>query len=225
MEVIILAGGFGTRLRGVINDIPKPMAPVNQKPFLEILLDKLIKQSFNSVTLSVGYKWEVIQKHFGDKYRGLKLNYAVENTPLGTGGGIKLAMNKKPSENYLILNGDTLFDINLNEFIKYHKESKSDISIALKEMKNPHRYGTVDLEENRIVKFIEKRAIDFGIINCGIYLINNRILNELPEGKYSFEKFMETNTNRLNINGKIFSDYFIDMGIPEDYAKIQDDLK
>lgn len=225
MEVIILAGGLGTRLKGVIDDIPKPMAPVNGKPFLEVLLNNLNKQSFKSVTLSVGYKWEVIKDYFGEKYKDIDIKYSIEKDPLGTGGGISQAMNNTHSSNYLILNGDTLFDIDFTDFKNFHLSNNSDISLALKNMHKPYRYGTVELNLNRITQFVEKREIDDGLINCGVYIINNKIKKEFPRGRFSFEKFMENNTKKLILNGKIYSDYFIDIGIPEDYAKIQDDLK
>ena len=146
--VIILAGGFGTRLSTVVKDVPKPMAPINGKPFLHYIFEELQHQKIKTVVLSVGHLKEVIQDYFLDSYLGIDIQYAIEHEPLGTGGGIRYAFSFVDDDAF-VLNGDTFFDIDLSKL----KNSTSDISIALKPMFEFDRYGTVELNnENRILR-------------------------------------------------------------------------
>lgn len=226
-EAVILAGGLGTRLKGVINDIPKPMAPVNNTPFLQYLFEYLIKQNITHVVLAVGYKYEVIKTHFGNQYKTLKLNYAIEDTPLGTGGGIANAISQIISDQCLLLNGDTFFDVNLEALCNDHTQSDADLSLSLKEMHNFDRYGTVKFNESRIItSFNEKTAVNQGFINGGVYVLKKSIFDPFDAGqKFSFEKdILETKVNLLKINAHICSNYFIDIGIPKDYKKANIDL-
>jgi D-glycero-alpha-D-manno-heptose 1-phosphate guanylyltransferase len=217
MEAIVLAGGLGTRLRSVISEIPKPMAPINNRPFLEYILDFLNNQDVNRVILSVGYKWEVIKEHFGNKYKDIELIYNVEKERLGTGGAIKDSLKFINETEVYVLNGDTYFDISLKEM----KLGDSLIQLALKEMRDFDRYGVVEVDKNgKILNFKEKAYYKEGLINGGIYLINKDIFDsfELPK-KFSFEEFLEKNYKILKATGKKFDGYFIDIGIPEDYEK------
>jgi len=229
MKAIILAGGLGTRLKGVIGEIPKPMALINNTPFLEYLLQNLNYSIIDEVILSVGYKYEVIEKYFGNEFNGIPLKYSIEQKPLGTGGGISLAMKEIHSnEPILILNGDTYFDFNLEKFYNFHKNKNSDFSLCLKEMKKFDRYGSVTVNDNnKVISFNEKKYLEFGLINCGVYLINKSKFDNLNHPvKFSFEKdYMEKYTNQLNFYGHISNGYFIDIGIPEDYQKAQNELK
>jgi D-glycero-alpha-D-manno-heptose 1-phosphate guanylyltransferase len=224
---IVLAGGLGTRLRSVINDLPKPMAPVNEKPFLEYILDWLNDQNFSHCILSVGFRNEFIQDYFKKKYKNLSLEYSIENEPLGTGGGIQKACLLSKENETLIVNGDTYFNIDCKNFYKKHQWANADISIALKPMKHIERYGTVEINAvNRILHFKEKQKLKEGLINGGIYFLKIKKLLDLklPE-KFSFEKsFLETNAISNQIFGFPFEKYFIDIGIPEDYARAQYEL-
>ena len=116
MEAIVLAGGFGTRLKSVISDIPKPMAPVAGKPFLQYILDWLLKNKITRVILSVGYKWEIIYNEFGKKYGTIDLLYSIETSPLDTGGAIAMSLSQVQNDNFFIVNGDTFFNIDLSVF-------------------------------------------------------------------------------------------------------------
>ncbi|MBW8048961.1 MAG: NTP transferase domain-containing protein [Cytophagales bacterium] len=225
-EAIILAGGFGTRLKNIIQDIPKPMAPINDKPFLEYLFNYLIKYNINHVILSVGYRHEVISKYFGDEYKTLQIKYALEDKPLGTGGGIVNAMHYLKDDEAFIINGDTFFNINLDNFYHFHQSHKSELTIALKKMKKFDRYATVTMNNYEISNFHEKKYVDEGYINGGIYACNkNTIFQKINAEKFSFEKdFMEKFVSELKIYGFISDEYFIDIGIPEDYEKAQLDL-
>ncbi|ELK4666007.1 nucleotidyltransferase family protein [Campylobacter coli] len=214
MQAIVLAGGLGTRLRSVVQDLPKPMAPINGKPFLAFVLEYLKKQGITEIILSVSYKYELIQKYFKDEFDGVEIHYNIEKELLGTGGAIKDALKLVKNEAY-VLNGDTLFDIDLKKLIL----SSSKICIALKQMQNFDRYGTVNVDEQGLVTSFEEKVFKKqGLINGGIYLLKKDIFNKFDlEKKFSFEEFLQENYKSLKIQTQIFDDYFIDIGIPEDY--------
>ena len=225
MEVVILAGGLGTRLRSVVSEVPKCMAPVAGKPFLWYLLKYLTQFNISRVVLSVGYLREVIFKWIDENKNEFpfEFEYAIEEEPLGTGGGIKLALSKTNEDSAFILNGDTFFDVDLNELIKQHTQSSKDITIALKPMRNFDRYGSVDFNANSatIEAFNEKKHCEQGLINGGIYLVSTKsnIFDGLP-AKFSFETaVLEKQCQLGNVSGIIQDKYFIDIGIPEDYHK------
>ncbi len=227
MEAIVLAGGLGSRLRSVVTDVPKPMAPISGKPFLYYLLRWLEKNGITRVILSVGYKWETIVNRFGDSFNSIDLAYSVEDSPLGTGGAIALAMKKLKGEQFFMINGDTLFNVNLSLLADFHKKGNHDLSIMLKQMSDFDRYGTVETDENnRITCFNEKAPCGEGLINGGIYIADKSIGNYFPDSdKFSFEKdFLEKNIGRLIFGGLASDEYFIDIGIPEDYKKAQTEL-
>jgi len=227
MEAIVLAGGLGTRLQSVISEIPKPMAPIDDQPFLFYILKWLEKNGIKKVILSVGYKWEIIYNKFGEHFNSIELVYSIEDLPLGTGGAISLAMKKLKDDKFFIINGDTLFDINLNDLLDYHLIGAYDFSIVLKPMINFDRYGSVEMDENnRIIRFNEKLPRKNGLINGGIYLANYSINKYFPSiEKFSFENdFMEKMVNQLSFGGIVKDNYFIDIGIPEDYKRAQLEL-
>ena len=227
-EAIILAGGFGTRLQGVVKDVPKPMAPVKGRPFLTYILDYLIEYQYSKVILSVGYLHEKIEEYFGNQYKSLEIDYAVEIEPLGTGGGILFAMSKCVSDNVLIINGDTMFKVDLNEFEQFHAEKNGLLSIVLREVEDVSRYGSVTIgDDNLIVLFAEKQVtFGRGYINGGVYLINRDLFQKYPQPqKFSFEKDLMTRFYRQELFYAMPSDgYFIDIGIPEDYSRAQNEL-
>lgn len=219
---IILAGGFGTRLQSIVSDVPKPMAPVNEKPFLYWLLQYCSRQGIKEVILSVGYKSEVIENYFGDTFRNISLKYSYEKEPLGTGGAIFESLRHTNATEVFVLNGDSFFRIDYNLFYQQHKQQATPLSVALKSMINFERYGVVKINSsNRIIEFEEKRSTVTGNINGGVYILNrNLFLEKNLSEKFSFEKdFMEKFLIQENITGFIYNDYFIDIGIPEDYEK------
>ena len=224
-EAIILAGGFGTRLQGVVKDLPKPMAPVNGRPFLTYILDYLIDYEYEKVVLSVGYLHEKIVDYFGRNYKTLEIDYAVEEEPLGTGGGILFAMSKCSTDNVLVINGDTMFKVDLTAFGRFHQEKKGLLSIVLREVEDVSRYGSVSVDDNGIITlFAEKQASSGkGFINGGVYLINKKLFEKYPQRqKFSFEKDLMTRFYTKEPFYAMLSDgYFIDIGIPEDYARAQ----
>jgi D-glycero-alpha-D-manno-heptose 1-phosphate guanylyltransferase len=227
---VILAGGFGTRLQTVVKDLPKPLAPVHGQPFLNYLLGYLHASGFNSIVLSVGYLSEKIREIYGTSWLGMQIEYALENEPLGTGGGIRLAMEKVHETECLVLNGDSFFDIDLPRFYGLHLARHADISLALRQVDDSSRYGTVITgADDRVNSFREKNGLpESGSINAGVYILNRKIfLERTPaEKNFSIEKdFFEPNVESLKIFGFKFTDYFIDIGIPDDYAKAQNDFK
>jgi len=227
-EAIILAGGLGTRLRGIVKDIPKPMAEVCGRPFLSYILDFLTKYEINTVVLSVGYKWEIIKNYFGDSYKNLRLVYAIENEPLGTGGAIKNALRYIQSPETFVLNGDTLFNIDLVSFYNLHKRKNSKVSLALKGISSTERYGAVKIDENnRIIAFSEKAQKFNVLINGGIYLLDKNFFNSLTtQNKFSFEKdFLEKYYKEFEFYGFAFDGYFIDIGVPEDYERAKKEFE
>jgi D-glycero-alpha-D-manno-heptose 1-phosphate guanylyltransferase len=226
-EAIVLAGGMGTRLQTVVRDIPKPMASVDGRPFLEYVLAQLPGIGIQRVVLSVGYKWEVILAHFGHSFMGMEIDYAVEEQPLGTGGGIKLAFDKTTSEQVLVLNGDTLFACDLRWHFAQHTTDGGLISLALKEMHDFDRYGSVEVDaDRRVMGFKEKQALDYGLINAGVYVIDRALWAKVDVAeKFSFEKdILERYVGALSFMGYKQDGYFIDIGIPEDYARAQMEL-
>lgn len=226
-EAIILAGGLGTRLKSVVKEIPKPMAPVNQLPFLTYLLHYLQQSGVERVVLSVGYKYEVIQEYFGHQYKNIELVYAVEKEPLGTGGGIKLALSKAQSEHVFLLNGDTFFEVDLHALSRQFLASNASLYLSLKEMTNFDRYGVVKFHCSKITGFKDKKYCEHGWINGGVYALKTNLLEtvSLPE-KFSFEvDFMEKYVQDLRFEAFLSQSYFIDIGIPTDYEKAQHDFK
>jgi len=226
-EAIILAGGFGTRLKSVVHDVPKPMAPVAGKPFLYYILNYLQNQGIKRTILSVGYKREIITGYFGNKFRDISIGYATEDTPLGTGGGILNALRKCTEKQVFIVNGDTFFPVPLNELHDKHIYTQAETTIALKQIDDPGRYGTVCLNSNSfITSFKEKNESSASLINGGIYLVDRpKIESRKFNDIFSFEKdYLEQVVKECCIAGCIFSHYFLDIGIPESYRQAQKEM-
>ena len=222
MTAIILAGGIGTRLKSIVNDVPKPMALINEIPFLTYLLKYLKTQKVTDIIISVGYKGFVIQDYYSTEYSGIPIRYSVEDKPLGTGGAIKCALDYCNDSSILVLNGDSLFGIDVNKLMEFHIEQKATITLSLKKMYNVNRYGTINLDNNSITEMKEKAYVEQGYINGGVYSINKNIFDmfSLPE-RFSFEEFISDNIRDLNIFGFPTDGNFIDIGIPEDYLLAQ----
>jgi D-glycero-alpha-D-manno-heptose 1-phosphate guanylyltransferase len=218
MEVIVLAGGLGTRLRSVVHEIPKCLAPIGGKPFLGYLLDWLGKYPVRHVVFSVGYLREQVIDYVQSREWPFSYDFAIEETPLGTGGGIRLALDKCNENQVFVVNGDTFFPVDLNAISCAHA-----VTLALKPMKDFDRYGAVEMAGHLITRFHEKQPCEEGLINGGVYLLDrSRLdLSILPE-KFSFEKeVLEPGAAIGEIGGWVSDAYFIDIGIPEDYQKAQ----
>ncbi|MBP6431027.1 MAG: nucleotidyltransferase family protein [Ferruginibacter sp.] len=228
MEAIILAGGLGTRLRSVVADVPKCMAVVAQKPFLHYAITYLQKQGVKKIVFSLGYMSEVIERYLLQEFPLLNYQISKEDEPLGTGGAIHLACYKTTEQHAIIVNGDTLFNVNINKLNSLHQFMKADCTLALKPMYKFDRYGVVELKKNSsiITSFKEKKYYEEGLINGGCYLLNTSsfLTQKFPE-KFSFEKdYLEKHITTQKIHGQIHDEYFIDIGIPEDFEKAQTEL-
>jgi D-glycero-alpha-D-manno-heptose 1-phosphate guanylyltransferase len=227
-EAIILAGGLGTRLRDAVPDLPKCMAPVAGRPFLFYVVNYLRSQGIEKIIFSLGYKHEVIQEYLASQFATLNYSCVIEEEPLGTGGAILLACKKAVEKNVLIANGDTLFKINAAPLFSFHIQQGSHCTLALKPMQNFDRYGAVETNENNIIRnFKEKQFYQQGLINGGIYVLNteNFLSEDFPE-KFSFEKdYLEKLYTQRKFYGTADDGYFIDIGIPEDYDRAQNDLQ
>jgi D-glycero-alpha-D-manno-heptose 1-phosphate guanylyltransferase len=227
-ECIILAGGLGTRLRSEVADLPKCMAPVAGKPFLHWVIASLLAQKVTSFVFSLGYMHEKIEAYINEVYPTLDVKFSVEDEPLGTGGAIKLALSHCTEENVLVLNGDTLFEVDNTAIYNQHTTANAACTLSLKPMVNFDRYGCVSVNEQmQITAFEEKKYMETGLINGGVYLINKQTFASLnfPE-KFSFEKgFLETYVNELKFMAVVNDGYFIDIGIPEDFKKANEEIK
>ena len=226
MEAIVLAGGFGTRLASRLNNIPKPMAPVAGRPFLEILLDHLQRNGCHRVLLSVGYLHEVIQQHFGARYGAMAIEYVIEQEPLGTGGAIRTALRQVEDESALVLNGDTFLAADLRAMLAAHQEQKAIFSMAVAQVPDIARYGGVVLDQQRIAGFEEKGRSGPGWINAGVYALNRNISwpTALSE-KFSFERdFMMPELATLRPLAFPVDGFFLDIGVPEDLDRAQTEL-
>ncbi|MBE0648766.1 MAG: nucleotidyltransferase family protein [Bacteroidales bacterium] len=229
MEAIILAGGFGTRLQQVLNDRPKSMALVNGRPFLEYLLDYLIANGVEHTVLSVGHMRDMIIDHFGSRYRDMHIDYAVEEEPMGTGGGIRLALWKIDGMRSFAMNGDSMFRVDLPGMMEAHTKKKAAVTIALRELPDTGRYGRVTMSRNRRIEGFEEKQVGAGrgYINGGIYIIEKMFLME-PEfrGRFSIEKgCFEQYFRTTRMFGFPSKSYFLDIGIPETLNQAQDDFK
>ncbi len=229
-DVIILAGGLGTRLQTLVHDLPKPMAEVASHPFLHYILKSLNVEQTQRIVLSVGYKHEVIREYIGEEFRGIPVQYAIEHEPLGTGGGIALAMSHCTEEKVLILNGDTYFNVEVSRLWDKHVQEGNKLTLGVKYIEKPDRYGSVvtDAQSGRILQFKEKEEnAAAAFINAGVYLIERDLSSDFPvTPKWSFEKdFLEKELSRIQIGTAASAALFIDIGIPEDYLRAQELFK
>ena len=224
IDVVILAGGLGTRLRSVVSEVPKCMAPVAGRPFLWYLLEQLRHYGVRRVILSVGYLREVIRdwiEAHASEYP-FEFVFAVEEEPLGTGGGIRLAASMAAGPDLVVLNGDTFYDADLQALADARKASGVPVAIALKPMRNFDRYGTVEFGTGGIIEaFREKAPCAEGLINGGIYALDAS--GGVLDGhgpRFSFEKdVLEAQCAQRRLAGIVQDGFFIDIGIPDDYAR------
>lgn len=222
MEAIVLAGGFGTRLRQVVPNFPKPMAPIGSQPFLAILLGYLARQGFQRVVLSLGYKAEVISAYFGDKFAGMTLDYVVEKFPLGTGGAVRLAMTRCRLDHVFIFNGDTFVDLEAAQ-VEHLWRTRRRAVIVGREVPDTTRYGRLQVLEGCVTRFCEKGMSGPGLINAGCYVLRTDQLDAWPlnmffslEADYLSSAVMVERIEFFETSG-----LFIDIGVPEDFYRAQ----
>lgn len=228
MKAVILAGGFGTRLRPTLGDRPKPMALVLGKPFLEYLIRFLRREGVNEIVLCLHFLADQIMEYFGDgSHFDINIEYSIEDKPLGTAGAIKNA-EKRLGDMFYVLNGDTYLEIDLKNLLNYHRAKGGIATVSLVKVQNPERYGLVKIRaDGRVTNFLEKPPIESSgkiYINAGVHIFEKRILNYITSGvKVSLERevFPELVRHRESIYGYVTNGYFIDIGTPEDYLRFQ----
>lgn len=191
MKAIILAGGFGTRLRPLTETMPKPLLPIGDKPIIEHAILNFKKHGIKDIVISIGYMSEMIKGYFGNgSHLGVNISYEVEDQPLGTGGALKRASDKI-NGTFLAINGDNLADFDWTDAILTHKNTNSKITLSLFPVEDVTQFGIAKLEEGKILEFIEKPTKEkapSNLNNAGGYIINQGVLDMLPDGKSSVEK-------------------------------------
>lgn len=225
LEAIILAGGFGTRLRSVVSNVPKPMAPIAGRPFLEIMLGLLIRKGFSRVILSVGFMAEKITNHFGERFLGAEISYSLEDLPLGTGGAVRLAMEKCEEDHVYVFNGDTYLDLEADSVERLWYERRSPIVVG-REVADTSRYGRLSTKDGKVIDFLEKGVQERGLINAGCYVLKRRQLEEFPlYHPFSIETdYLTKAVTKSPFELFVTSGNFIDIGVPDDYARAQIEL-
>ena len=225
MEAIVLAGGLGTRLRGIVPDLPKVMAPVCGRPFLEILLSSLAAKGCTRAILSLGYLAQRIQNHFGPRFAGIDLVYEIESTPLGTGGALRRALVRCEEDHVLVLNGDSYLDLEIDDLQSRWQQCRHPIIVA-REVEDTCRYGRLVTAGDRLVGFTEKGVPGHGLINAGHYLLPQDIARHFPAAEaFSLERDFLVKTPAA-CPFEVFTTHgqFIDIGVPDDYVRAQSKL-
>lgn len=224
VEAIVLAGGLGTRLRSAVPDLPKPLAPVAGRPFLAIVLETLSRSGFTSAVLSVGFRHDLIRAEFGDSFAGLSIRYSVEDTPLGTGGAIRMSARGCVGADVFILNGDSYVDADYAAMMNAHRAAGSSLTLCAVDVTDAARYGCVQTDGGNVVGFSEKGKPGPGRINAGVYVMARDLLESMgPRTVFSFEQdVLAARLRELRPVAFVARGSFIDIGIPEDYARAQD---
>jgi len=224
-QALILAGGAGTRLRSVVSEMPKPMAPVADRPFLEYVVAQVVAAGVPEIVLLVGYLAQSIERHFGAGERfGAHITYSCDIEPLGTGGALKHAEPLLEGDRWLVLNGDSLFDISLAELVARHLRHPAPATLAVARVADQTRYGSVTLAaDGRVTAFAEKSGQTTpNHINGGLYMIERSALQRIPVDRpVSFEREVLPGLVGHGLRGEPFDGYFVDIGVPADYAKAQ----
>jgi len=202
------------------------MAPVAGRPFLEYVLDRLIAGGVSEIILSVGYQADTIVAHFGHAYRNAVVSYAVETEPLGTGGAIAHALRGKGEDAVLVLNGDTLLNVDYREFMRWYGQSPTQVAMVLREVPDVARYGSVLLSGERVSGFLEKGNVGPGLINAGVYAVQPGVFETFGlSGKFRFEAdLLQQYYEALSPRAFLTDAYFVDIGVPDDYERAQREL-
>lgn len=223
MRAAVLAGGLGTRLRGRLGDLPKAMAPVGGRPFLEYLLAPLVQCGIHDIVLCLGQHAAAIQDHFGARFGGASLHYSVEERPLGTGGAIARALGTTSTAPALVLNGDSLLAIDYAELFRWYRAAPVRLAMVLARVADTGRFGAVRVDGETVSGFSEKGGTGPGLISAGIYLLKPQIFSELElSGVFSFEfDVLERHRAALAPRAYICEADFLDIGVPEDLERAQ----
>lgn len=222
---LLLVGGLGTRLRSAVPSLPKPLASVGKKSFLELLIRQLKRQGIRHVIMCSGYLADQVEDEFGDgRALDLTISYSRELEPLGTAGAVKLAQSHLgEASQFLVMNGDSFLEIDLQLFIQFHRDRGALISMAVVRVEDSSRYGTVQVDDNqKVIGFREKAGSDGpGLVNGGVYVFDSGVLAYIPEGRSSLEKDVFPQLLGKGFYAQEHRGMFIDIGTPEDYARAQ----
>lgn len=223
---LLLVGGMGTRLRSVVQNVPKPLAAVGKKSFLELLMRQLKHQGVRRVILCTGYLADQVEHEFGDgSALDLEISYSRELEPLGTAGAIKLAQSQLGDvSEFLVMNGDSFLEIELQPFLQFHRDHRALASLAVVGVEDSSRYGTVQIDpDQKVIGFVEKAGSNGpGLINAGIYVFSPQVFESIPPGRSSLEKDVFPRLLGKGVYAQQQSGIFIDIGTPEDYARAQE---
>jgi D-glycero-alpha-D-manno-heptose 1-phosphate guanylyltransferase len=220
----ILVGGLGTRLRSAVSDRPKVLAEIGGRPFLAYLFDQLISARIPKAVLCTGYMADSVKDCFGDTYGPLEIVYSREETPLGTGGALRLALPHISSEAVLIMNGDSYIDVKLDSFADWFFSENRQAALLLTEVNDTSRYGRIGLDKNKKIDFFAEKCDKSGpgLINAGIYIINKSLIRTIPSGKpYSLERDLFPKLAGGELFGFCTAGKFIDIGTPESYSNAE----
>jgi NDP-sugar pyrophosphorylase family protein len=222
LDAAILAGGFGTRLRPVLSDRPKPLAPVKDRPFIAFLLDQIADADLHYVVLCTGYLGDQLRNALGNTYKSLEIAYSCEPAALGTAGALRLAVDRFRSNTVLVLNGDSYCDVDMNAFCRWHHLQQASASIVLTRVENADRFGSVDTNpDGTIVRFGEKATYPTeGWVNAGIYLIARPLIEQIPTQRpVSLERDIFPQWIGSGFYGYRHHGVFLDIGTPDSYVE------
>ena len=225
-RAVILAGGKGTRLKPFTIVLPKPLVPIHEYPVLELIVRQLKLCGFTHITMAVNHMAELIMAYFGNGSKfGVSIDYSLEDTPLSTMGPLRL-INDLP-DNFLVMNGDVLTDLDLSSFYNRHVESGSLFTIASHRRSIKSEYGVLDIDDNNnLIDFREKPELCF-LVSMGIYMINKTIINKIPENTiFGFDHLMmRLLKDKIPVNVFSYDGYWLDIGRPDDYEKAIDEFE
>jgi len=221
----VLAGGLGTRLRSVVNDRPKVLAPVRGRPFLAYILDQLARAGLAEVVLLTGYQAEQVRASFGECHGSVHLTYSPEPEPLGTGGATRYALSRFSRPAVLLMNGDSYCDVDLSAFLDSHRVQRAQISMVVSRVADTSRFGRVNLDPGgRVAGFEEKGASGAGWINAGIYLLELPVIARIPPGRpVSLERdVLRFATGQAGFRAFGSRGKFLDIGTPESFQEAEE---
>lgn len=223
--VLLLVGGMGTRLRPVLTGKPKPLAPVGDIPFLELLVLQLHSHGLCRLVMCTGFHADQIQREFGDGLKwNVRINYSEETHPLGTAGAVKLAERFLDSTSeFIVMNGDSFLEVDFQQLLRFHRKKGGCASIAVRRVPDAARYGTVQVDaQERVVRFSEKLGLqESGLINCGVYVFDRKVMKHIPDGPSSLERDVLPGLLEHGVFASEQNGMFIDIGTPEDYTRAQ----
>lgn len=224
-QAIILAGGKGTRLRPYTVSLPKPLMPVGDYPILEIMILQLARRGFSKITLAVNHQADLIKAYFGNGRRfGVKIFYSLEKKPLGTIGPLGLINDL--NENFLVMNGDILTDLNFEKLLQLHESKKNLLTVSTYRRSTKIDYGVLDLSsDNNVIGFREKPVLDFNV-SMGIYVMNKKILKHIPKDKFGFDDLIiRLLAKNEKVAVSVYDGYWMDIGRPEDFFSANEDFE